>query len=245
MAAMEYRAAFITQTIGMMLNDGVYFIFWIIFFDRFQQIRGWGLNEMFLLFGVVASGVGLAGYLFGNATNLADVIAKGQLDYYLSLPQPVLIHTLASRSVSSGLGDFFYGLLSFALARQYTLAAFVRFILGALLAMTVFISFMVLVQSLAFWLGNAQMLGNQVHIAMITFSIYPINLFEGSARFILFTLLPAAFIGALPAEFVRSFSWGNFLQLLAAAGGLFCLSTLVFYRGLRRYESGSAIQSQV
>ena len=52
-SAMEYRVAFISQSIGMILNDGVYFLIWIIFFDRFKDIRGWQLTDMFLVFGVV------------------------------------------------------------------------------------------------------------------------------------------------------------------------------------------------
>ena len=243
-AAMEFRATFISQVIGMVLNNGVYFLIWVIFFDRFKQIRGWGLQEMFLLFGVVAAGYGLAAFFFGNAFFIADIVAKGQLDYYLSFPRPVLIHTLASRSVSSGLGDFTYGIMSFILARQFFPGIMLRFILGAFLSMIIFISFLVLVQSLAFWMGNAQMVSGQAQNALLTFALYPINLFEGSAKFLLFTVIPAAFVGAVPAQFIRSFSWETFLELLAAALVLLLLAVFAFQRGLRRYESGSAIQPQ-
>jgi ABC-2 type transport system permease protein len=245
LAAMEYRISFISQVVGMMLNDGIYCLFWVIFFDRFKEIRGWGLSDMFVLFGVVAAGFGLGAYLFGNTFGLADLIAKGSLDYFLSFPRPVLLHTLASRCVTNGIGDLIYGILSFLLARQFTPGAIGRFILGTLLAMIVFLSFMVAVQSLTFWMGNAQMLSQQALNAMVTFSLYPINLFEGGARFLLFTIIPAAFLGAVPAEFVRSFTWKTFAQLLAAAGLLFGLAVLLFHRGLRRYESGSAIQIQI
>jgi ABC-2 type transport system permease protein len=245
LAAMEYRISFLSQVIGMMLNNGIYFLCWVIFFDRFQEVRGWGLDEMFLLFGIVAAGFGLGTYLFGNAMTLADVIASGRLDYYLSLPRPVLLHVLASRSRVSGLGDFTYGFISFALAGNYTPDAIVRFVVGTLLAMTVFLSFLVLVQSLSFWMGNASLLAVQATNAIVTFSIYPITLFDGSAKFLLFTVLPAAFIGAVPAEFVRAFSWSRLAQLLAAALATLSLAVLTFRRGLRRYESGSAIQSQI
>lgn len=245
LAAMEYRIAFISQVIGMMLNNAVYFAFWIIFFDRFQEVRGWGLDEMLLLFGVIATSFGLGVYLFGNVLTLADVIVSGRLDYYLSLPRPVLLHVLASRSRASGLGDFTYGLISFALAGQYTPDAIARFALGALLSMIVFLSFLILVQSLAFWLGNTPLLTMQVTNALLTFSLYPITLFDGTAKFLLFTILPAAFIGAVPAEFVRAFTWTTLAQLLTAALVLLILAVLVFQRGLRRYESGSAIQIQV
>ncbi len=242
LAAMEYRAAFISQVAGMMLNNAVYFIFWIVFFGRFQQVRGWGLNEMLLLFGVVAAGFGLGVYLFGNALTLADVIANGELDYYLSLPRPVLLHVLASRSRVSGLGDLTYGLLSFAAAGHWAPDAIARFAAGTLLSMVVFLSFLVLVQSLSFWLGNSTLLTTQALNAIMTFSLYPINLFDGTAKFLLFTIIPAAFIGAVPAEFVRAFAWSKLAQLLGATLVLLGLAVGLFHRGLRRYESGSAIQ---
>ena len=245
LAAMEYRVSFISQVVGMMLNNAVYFVFWVIFFDRFKQIRGWGVEEIFFLFGVVATSFGVSAFLFGNALDLANVIANGRLDYYLSLPRPVLLHVLASRSITSGLGDFTYGVLSFLVARQFAPDTIARFVLAIIFATTIFIAFMTLVQSLAFWIGNAAQITQQASNALITFSIYPTTLFEGSARFILFTIVPAALIGAVPAEFIRSFSWEALAQLVGAALLLLVLALVVFRRGLRRYESGSAIQVQM
>jgi len=245
LAAMEYRVSFVSQIVGMMLNNAVYFLFWVIFFNRFQSVRGWELRDMFLLFGIVASGFGLGVYLFGNAFSLADTIAGGRLDYYLSLPRPVLLHALASRSVSSGLGDFTYGLISFALAGRFSPGALARFVGATILATVVFVAFLVLVQSLAFWMGNATMLAQQATNALITFAMYPITLFDGTAKLLLFTVIPAAFIGAVPAELVRQFTWPTFAALLAGAAGFLALALFAFHRGLRRYESGSAIQIQV
>ncbi len=245
LSVMEYRVAFISQVVGMMLNNAVYFIFWILFFDRFRQVRGWGLSDMFLLFGVVAAGIGLASFLFGNTLSLVDEISGGRLDYYLALPRPVLLHVVASKSQTSSLGDFIYGIISFLVAGQLGLDAILRFVLGTLVSGTVFVSFLILVNSLAFWIGNSDLLAGQAFNAILTFSLYPITLFEGGARFLLFTIIPAAFIGAIPAEFVRSFSWSLLAEMLLAAVGLFALATFTFYRGLRHYESGSAIQTRV
>jgi len=245
LSAMEYRTTFLLQVGGMILNNAIYFIFWVVFFDRFKEIRGWGLNEMLLLFGIVATGFGLSVFLFGNVVQLSNVIAGGRPDYYLSLPRPVLLHVLASRSNASGAGDTIYGLVSFALVGQFTLGMVGRYVLGTLLAMIVFISFLILVQSLTFWVGNTAMLTQQSINAIITFSIYPITLFDGSARFILFTIIPAAFVGAIPAEFVNAFSWSNFALLITGAATFLTLALVTFHRGLRRYESGSAIQAQV
>ncbi len=244
LAAMEYRAAFLSQIIGMMVNNGIYFLFWVLFFQRFQEVRGWQLSDMVLLFGVVATGFGLATFFFGNALSLCEVIVEGRLDYYLSLPRPVLLHVLASGSVPSGMGDFTYGLISFALLGNYSLDVVARFVVGVLLATVTLLAVLVIAHSLAFWLGNASALTHAVMNAMITFSIYPSTLFDGSAKLLLLTILPAAFVGAVPAEFVRGFTWTNFGQLLLAALVFLTLALLIFYQGLRRYESGSAIQTK-
>ncbi len=244
LAAMEYRAAFLSQILGMMLNNSMYFLVWVIFFNRFEEIRGWGLDEMFLVFGISAAAFGLVMMLFGNARMLSEVIAQGRLDYYLALPRSVLLHTLASRSITSGLGDVAYGALSFLVSGQVTPESALRFLAGVTLATTVFLSFMVLVHSLSFWSGYVSAFADLAVNALLSFAIYPITLFDGSARFLLFTLVPAALIGAVPAEFVRAFSWQRLGQMLTGATLLLAFSVAVFYRGLRRYESGSAIQPQ-
>ncbi len=244
-SAMEYRAAFLTQAIGMMANNFIYFAIWIIFFNRFKDVRGWGVNDMYVTFGILASAFGLVSLLFGNAFMLSDIIAKGRLDYYLSLPRPVLLHTVASRTIASGMGDFLYGFLSYALSGYFTWDGLLRYVLAMLLAATVFAAFLILTQSLAFWFGMMSNFSNLLLNAMLSFGIYPITLFDNYAKFILFTIIPAALMGAVPADFIRSFSWQSLIELLLGAAGFLGLSIFVFSMGLRRYESGSAIQTEI
>jgi ABC-2 type transport system permease protein len=244
-SAMEYRGSFLTQVIGMMVNNFIYFAIWIIFFNRFEDVRGWDVNDMYVTFGVLASAFGLVSLLFGNAFTLSDIIAKGRLDYYLSLPRPVLLHTISSRTIASGMGDFLYGFISYGLSGYFSWDGLARFVLATLLAATVFVAFLILTQSLAFWFGMMNNFSNLVVNAMLTFGVYPITLFDNYAKLILFTLIPAALMGAIPAEFILNFSWGTLAQLLLGAIGFLALAIFIFNKGLRRYESGSAIQIEV
>ena len=200
---------------------------------------------MFVTYGIIASGFGLVSILFGNVFNLGDVITKGRLDYYLSMPRPVLLHTVASRSIASGMGDFTYGFVSYALSGQFTWDGLGRFLVGTLCAAAVFAAFMILVQSLAFWIGNTTYLSALAVNAILTFAIYPITLFDNSAKLILFTLIPAALVGAVPAQFAYSFEWGTLAELFLGSLIFLSLAVAVFRLGLRRYESGSAIQVEV
>ncbi|MCC6261505.1 MAG: ABC-2 family transporter protein [Anaerolineales bacterium] len=244
-SVMEYRVSFLSQMIGMMLNNFIYFAIWIIFFDRFKDVRGWGVSDMYVTFGILASAFGVVSVLFGNAFMLSEIIVKGRLDYYLSMPKPVLLHAVSSRMIASGMGDFFYGFLSYALSGYFSWDGLLRYVLAMLLAATVFAAFLILTQSLSFWFGMMSNFSNLVLNAMLTFGIYPITLFDNYAKIILFTIIPAALMGAIPAEFIRVFTWQSLSQLLIGAIGFLGLAIFVFRLGLRRYESGSAIQVEV
>ncbi|MEW6083925.1 MAG: ABC-2 family transporter protein [Chloroflexota bacterium] len=243
--AMEFRAAFFTQVIFMMINNGVYFLFWVLYFDKFNEVRGWDLRAMTLLFGIAATSWGIGSFFFGNFVSLAEVIAGGRLDYYLSLPRPVLLPVLASKSIGSGMGDLIYGAGSFILSGYFTPDGFLRYLLGVLTGVCIFVGFMVIVQSLSFWLGNTTALSQFSIGALLTFSLYPSALYDATTKLILLTLLPAALIGTIPAEFVREFSVQQLFQLTAGAGVFLSAAIFIFSKGLKRYESGSAIQVEV
>jgi ABC-2 type transport system permease protein len=244
-SAMEYRISFLTLMLGMMFNNFIYFVIWMIFFDRFKEVRGWGINDMYITYGVIAGAFGLVSVFFGNSFMLGDIINNGRLDYYLSLPRPVLLHAVASRMVSSGVGDILYGFLSYSLSGQFTWDGFLRFILAVLLGAVVFAAFLILINSLAFWAGIVSSFTNLMINAIITFGIYPITLFDNYAKLILFTVVPAALMGAVPAEFVRAFTWQTLAELLLGASIFLGLAVTVFRLGLKRYESGSAIQVEL
>jgi len=242
---MEYRAAFISQIVGMFINDMVYIAFWVVFFDRFKAIRGWGVSDILLLDAVVALGYGIAFTFFGNALQLSRLIAQGQLDYYLALPRSVLINVLASRMSNSALGDISFGLVTFVLAGRFAPAEIVLYVIASLLAAVVFVMAFTFFHSLTFWLGNASGLAEQAMNAMLTFAMYPSDIFQGAVRLMMFTILPAAFVGLVPLNVVRGVDLNGLALLFVAAILITLVSTATFYLGLRRYESGSAMNVNV
>ena len=245
-SAMEYRASFITQIVGMFLNNGIYFIFWLLFFDKFGAVRGYDINQIYLLFAIVALGFGLGTMFAGNTgASLAGLIAQGRLDYYLPLPRNLLLHIIFSRMSISAIGDVTFGLVAYLFTGRFHPVEIILFLLTSLLAASLYVGYGVLVGSMAFFMGNAQHFSMQASNALITFALYPNTLFAGGTRLLLYTLIPAAFVGAMPVEVVTGRDW-RLLLWLAAGAAFFCtLGALVFYTGLRRYESGSAINVNV
>ncbi len=81
----------------MILNNGIHFLFWTLFFDRFKEMHGWTLHDMILLFTVVGTSLGLIMILFGKRIRSTKIVAEGDLNRYLSLPHPVLLHVLVTQ----------------------------------------------------------------------------------------------------------------------------------------------------
>ncbi|MGD2206981.1 MAG: ABC-2 family transporter protein [Anaerolineae bacterium] len=241
MSAMAYRGAFLLQVFGMVLNNTMLLFFWWVLFSQLPTLRGWTLDQVMTLYAVVAFGFGLANVVCGNAFLVARLIVRGDLDYYLALPADPLVHLLVSRMSVSAWGDMAFGLAVYLLAAPRFWASLPLFLLLGLLAGLVFVAFGVLVGSLAFWVGNADNLATQAVNALITFGIYPIEIFPGAIQWLLYTLIPAAFVGSLPAALLTDFHWGRLAVLAAAAGGFALLARLVFQWGLRRYESGNLV----
>jgi ABC-2 type transport system permease protein len=239
---MEYRASFAGRVFGMILNDAMWMAFWILYFDRFPVVQGWQKADVLTLWCVCELGYGAAHSIFGNALNLAGIIVRGDLDFYLVYPKDVLLHVLVSRMNSTALGDMFFGPLVFLALVRPSPVQVLLFVVSGFLVAGLFLGFTVLAQSLAFFIGNSENLSDQVTQSLIHFSTYPSGIFEGGVKAILFTLIPAGFINTLPVRVVRQFDPGFFLAVVAVSAVFVVAAGLVFRAGLRRYESGNLMQ---
>ncbi|HEX3774743.1 MAG TPA: ABC-2 family transporter protein [Polyangiaceae bacterium] len=240
-ASLALRGAFLLQAAFMALNNLLYLAVWLVFFRRFHDIGGFGARDMELCYGIVACGFGLAVALAGGLREVSKLIVEGSLDSYLTQPKPVLLSVLCSRTLASGWGDLASGLALIALSGQVTALHLPFLLIAIAISAVVFVASGVLFHSAAFWLGKVDSLARMLWDFVITFSIYPEPIFGGRVRLLLYTLIPAAFAGSLPARLAREPSASHFAAAFGGALAVSSAALLVFERGLRRYESGSQI----
>jgi ABC-2 type transport system permease protein len=239
--AIEYRSSFVTQVIGMMINDSMWVFFWMLYFEKFPVLNGWGRQDLFVLWAVITFSFGIAFGLFAQALRLSDLISQGQIDYYLTLPKNVLLHILVGQIRPANLGDLFFGPILLALFVDMSPEKWLWFLVGGTLGGLIYLSFFVIVGSLAFFMGSSEGLAGGVGNALIHFSTYPTRIFNGWTRVILFTVIPAGFIAEVPVDLVRRFAVQDLVILVGAALIFSVIAVFVFHRGLRRYESGNLI----
>jgi ABC-2 type transport system permease protein len=238
-AQLEYRGAFISQVAAMFLNDGVWVVFWALFFTRFPVLGGWSIADVITIWAITAAGFGLAYAIFGNALGLASVIAMGQLDVWMLYPRALLPHLLLGRMHTTAWGDALFGYLVYIGFVHPDLMHLLLFVVLTLSVAMLFVGFGVLTGSLSFFLGNASGLAQQWQFALITFSTYPSVLFQGAVKIVLYTLIPAGFVSYVPLEALRRLSLADGALALSGSLAVLLAGVAVFYFGLRRYESGN------
>ena len=242
---MEYGASFVTRVLGMLLNDCMWLAFWVLYFTRFPALSGWERNDVVALWAVTALGYGIAYSLFGNSRSLARIIVNGDLDFYLVYPKDVLLHTLCSKMDVTALGDALFGpLVYFSIVRPGPRRA-VLFFLSGLAVAAILLGFTVIAHPLAFFIGNSETLASQLFDAMVAFATYPSDIFQGVAKVLLFTAIPAGFINSIPVRVIKKGD-PSFLLLVATAAAVLLLGgRALFSMGLRRYESGNLVRARL
>ncbi|MGQ0831920.1 MAG: ABC-2 family transporter protein [Microthrixaceae bacterium] len=230
--------ALVAQMFVMMVNDFVWVVFWVLFFDRVGTLGGWDRDRILLLQAVLTTAGGLSLGLFANARRIGAMAVGGDLDAVLALPVAPLPFVLLRRIEPVNLGDLAFGLGLFFIACDPTPARTVTFALVVLASTTLLTGFLVLTGALAFFLGRSES-GELGFHSMLLLGAYPVDLFAGAIRLLLFTVVPAAFVSAIPARLVDELDAGRAIALGSAAVAFAFAATATFTLGLRRYTSGS------
>lgn len=240
-SAMEFRLSFLLQVFGMIVNDAFLVLIWIIFFKQFPEIRGWKFEDMALLYAVTMMNFSVVMIFARGAYELSRTIVRGELDYYLSFPVNVLWHVSVSKTEISAIGDLLFGAIMFFYAGNLSLERVGLFLLMVIVTSIIFFNFIIITQSISFYVSNFEDAAEEIFHALLGFTLYPQSVFYGALKLIMLTIIPAFFIAALPVSLIKNFDLQFFLYLILFAVITFIIAVFVFKRGLRKYESGNLI----
>lgn len=232
------RSAFWTQVVIMVVNDVAWVAFWLLFFHRVGEVRGWDAEGVLLLLAVITTGAGFVLGVFANARAIGRLVSDGELDAALTLPVPTLPYLLVRRVNATNLGDVGFGILLFVLAGRPTLERTLLFVLATAVTVVLMTGFLVATGSLALFVGRDDV-GELSFHAMLLLSSYPVDVFGSVAKVLLYTVFPAAFMAAVPAKLMNDFDPLLALAMVASAATFATLGWATFTLGLRRYTSGA------
>ncbi len=245
-SALEYRASFLTQAFGMALSNSSFIFFWWIAFQQLNgAIGGYAFEDVVFIWAVASSGFGLSHILFANVSNLTKLIVTGELDTFLLQPCNILVNVLCARTNLSAYGDFLYGFVLMSIFYMGNGAAWLWFLGGVCMSALLITAIGLAAHTLSFYWGDASLLGQMATEFTINFSIYPEKIYAPAVRALMYSIIPAGVAVHIPLRMFQAFSpW----TALAALGGavLYCTAAgCLFYRGLRKYESGNVIVTRL
>lgn len=233
------RISFLLQLFFMLGNNLIFLSLWWIFFENVSSVRGWQFAEMTSLMAILTGSYGLSRLLFGGSKEISVMIETGQIESLMLQPKNLLLHILASKPSAKGWGQLLTSAVLFVGDPHLSWVQLPLFLFLILCGSLIFTSIAIIAHSLVFWFRGIEEVSERYCDSLFLFLCYPVNIYSGWLKGLMFTLIPAGVIGYIPVELLKQFSWVE-LFILSIATGLFLSAAIfLFYRGLSRYESSS------
>ena len=152
---------------------------------------------------------------------------------------------MGSKSVASGWGDILSSITFLIISGYCTLGNIPLIVLFMGASCVIITSFSLIMGSLAFWIEDSHLLSKQIFEFLLTFSNYPRSIYVGTVKFVLLTVIPSGFIGFMPIETIKNFTYEGMFMILGFTLLYLGLAIALFYRGLGRYTSGNKLGFKV
>lgn len=242
--AIDNRVSFIAQVLGMILNNGIMIIQWIVLFSLKDNIGGYGFKDVLIMWALASSAYGVAHALFNNSFVLSKLIINGKLDAFLVQPKNTLVYLSASSSSVSAIGDILYGLLIMIFIRA-SLVNFLLFIFLTLIGGIIMAAVAIIWHSLTFYLNNADDFADIMNSNMVNIATYPEGIFSKETRWLFYTLLPVGFTVYLPIQLLKVWNPILFIILILFTILICIIAYIIFYKGLKKYSSSNLMSARI
>ena len=244
MREMINKTSFIMNIVFMILNNASFIIQWIVIYTIRKDVGGYTFNQILLLWAIAASTYGFSHFVFKKSFLLSDTITNGKLDSFLVQPKNVLIAVITTDVEVSALGDILYGYIVLFIS-GITVTKFLLFTMFSITGALVVTDIAVILGSLSFWFGKADMIADTGNSLMVNFATYPDGIFKGLTRILLLTVIPVGLTSYFPVWIMTEFDLKLTLIVIGVTIILTALTFVIFYRGLRRYSSSNLMISKI
>ncbi|WP_374104367.1 ABC transporter permease [Streptomyces sp. ISL-43] len=248
-STMTYRTSFFLSTLGNAAITLLDFVAIYIMFSHVDELGGFALPEIALLYGSCSASLGLADLLLGNTDRVGTRIRDGSLDTMLVRPVPLLAQVAADRFALRRLGRVVQGLT--VLGWAVTELDQLHWTAGKVLLVPVMITagaaifgaVMVAGAAFQFVAGDAAEVQNSFTYGGCTMLQYPPTVFAKDLLRGVTFIVPLAFVNWLPALHVLGRpdplglpGWAAYASPLVAFA-VFLPASLAWRAGVRSYRS--------
>ncbi|CAN5800391.1 ABC-2 family transporter protein [soil metagenome] len=248
---MQYRLNFLIDVgFGLMFQSMGFVFIWIVV-GQFEEIGGWSLFDIMLLYGMRLTSHGLWLMAFSRLYEIDQIVREGEFDRMLVRPMPMMLQVMFSSFRIATLGDLLGGvaLLAFALSQvsiEWTAGKAVLFVAALVGGAMLDGAFQLGPAALTFRTLTSWPLRNFFDDVFNRFGSYPASIFNRSTRSVLLWVIPVAFMAWTPATVLldrtAELPFPVWLAWFSPLAGIACLTIAawLFMRESRYYQSSGS-----
>jgi ABC-2 type transport system permease protein len=245
-SSLTYRASFVMLTVGGTLITFLDFVGLALMLRLVDDLQGWDLGEIALLYGASGIGIGVADLLIGSVEQIGQHIRTGTLDAMMVRPVPLLVQVCADRFALRRLGRISQAVAVFAWgcgSVDWDVAKVAVAVLMVVSASAIFFALFVGFSCIQFWTADASEFANAFTYGGNTMTQYPLSIFPGEVLKSLTFVIPVAFANWYPCLYLLDrgdpFGMPGWFAIAPplVAGLLVAAAGLAWRTGVRRYTS--------
>jgi ABC-2 type transport system permease protein len=222
---------------------GVYLLF-----ERFGDIQGWTIFEVFMSYAIIAMCFAIAECFARGFDKFPDMIRNASFDRVLVRPRGTVLQVLGSGFDIKRVSPFvfhiivlivaiIFGDVSWSFARVVMLF---NMIIGGSI---IFCGIYMLQATVAFWTIDGLEFANIFTHGIRQHAIYPLNIFPRGITIFLTFVIPFGTITYLPLQYLhgRIYGMGWLYAFVPLLGSLFIVPCMLAWRyGVRKYRSAGS-----
>jgi ABC-2 type transport system permease protein len=237
---------FLVSTISYGLIMAVDFVLLAAILQRFDDVKGWNLYEVGLLYGISSIAITLYRVFGVEIHNFERYMVEGEFDSLLIRPVSPLSLLLTKNLDLSRIGGTIQGVLILIISfiglnidklDLFFLLLYLPISIGS--GVVICFSLGLFTATLAFWTQRIKDFQTFTLYAPFNAANYPMNIYPGWLKIIFFTVIPVGFMNYTPVLFLLSKGgdlWN--LALPPAVALVFLFLSLRFWKfGIRHYHS--------
>ena len=240
-ATLRSLAVFLRESTGVIVINFTLF--------KFNNIKGWNVDELMFLFSLLFITYGIVIMFFTGLRDFGFTIQNGSFDRLMLRPRGLLFQVIASNSDwFAVIGHGVLGILLFIISANklkilWNFQTVIYYILAVIGGVLIQGAIFLLLASFNFYFIKTNSLREIFYWNMRKFACYPISIFHKVIQWILIYLVPFAFVNYFPAQFLLrkddlKLFWEGCMYITPLVGVIMMvISYYAWQYGLNSYSS--------